>query len=257
MLKNPIIRAWKWLFVHLVIAASLSYFTSVVIALSGLAKPESILMATTLGIRHIGSPIMWQGVAFGIDKGIMIFFCNMTVVLLILSIICWVRLLNPYNTNNSFARLRKELQKDRTAKHLRFIPYFARIKSYQLRLSAFILLCIPFIAVVFLGIMIGTLLGSLHMASTSSLVAFAFIIPHGIPEIAGVLLACSIPVAIWMTIQPTIINENPSEAFRRINRFATSKTLQQNLKMIINLLLIAGLIEAHMTFRIVSLLTKG
>ena len=254
MLRIPVIRAWKWLFAHLIIVATLSYFTTVVFTLFGLARPEYILGTATYGIRTIGGPLMMQGVALGIDKGIMIFLCNMFVVLLILSIIGWVRLLNPGNTERNFSLLRRQLQRDRTAKHLGRIPYFGRIHSRQLRLAVFILLCIPFIAVVCLGLITGTLLGSLHMTSSSSLFAFAIIMPHGIPEICALVLACSIPVAIWMIIQPTVENENPEKAFRRIRRIARSQEFQQNLKLIINLLLIAGFVEAHMTLRIAKLL---
>ncbi len=254
MLRIPIVHAWKWLFAHLAITASLTYFTTVAATLSGLIRPESLLMATTYGIRHLGGPILQHGIALGIDKSIVTFFCNMTVALLIMSVICWVRMLNPYNTDGRFSLLRRRLQRDRTAKHLKIVPYFAQIKSSQLRLSVFCLLCVPFIVIVILGLIIGILLGTVHMISSSSLVALAYIMPHGIFEISALLLASSIPVAIWMTIKPTVDNENSRLAFRRIGRMATSYQLQQKIKMIINLLLIAGLVEAHFTMRIVQTL---
>ncbi len=256
MLRTPIMRAWKWLLAHLAITASLTYFATVAASLSGLVKPESILMATTYGIRHLGGPILTHGIGLGIDRGVMIFFCNMTVALLIMSVIYWVRMLNPYNTGGRLSLLRRQLQKDRTAKHLRAVPYFARIKSLQLRLSVFFLLCVPFIVIVLLGLIIGSLLGAVHMISSSPLIALAYIMPHGVFEISALLLAlaCSIPLAIWMVIKPTVDNENSRKAFRRIERMATSQPLQQQIKLIINLLLIAGLVEAHFTRRIVQIL---
>lgn len=257
MFRILMIRAWKLLFATLAIVSALSYFTTVVLSWSGLVKPGTILRTTTFGIRHIGGPILDHGISIGIDQGVLIFFCNMTVALLILSIVCWVRLLNPFDQRMNFSSIRSRLQKDRTAEHLKKIPYFARINSSQLRLTAFMLLCVPFLVITILGLIIGTLLGSVQMLSSSPAVAFAYIMPHGIPEIAALLLTCSIPVGIWLFIQPAIDKQNPRKAFRRVRRMATSDELQNSIKMIINLLMIAGLIEAHLTLKVVALLHVG
>ncbi len=144
MHTSQVIRAWRWLMEHLVIAALVSYLSVLTLSGLGLASPETILKATTVGLRNIGAPILNQGVAFGIDRGVMIFFCNLTVALLIVAIVYWARLLNPYNQNSSFLRLRTQLQKDRSAEHLRRIPFFARIEPSQLRLTSFLLLGAPF-----------------------------------------------------------------------------------------------------------------
>lgn len=257
MYRAHVVRAWKWLLAHMIITASLSYFATVIAVLSGFAQPESILSTATYGIRHVGIPLMKNGMALGLDEGVMIFFCNLSVALLILSIVCWARLLNPSPTKEKFSFLRNQLQKDSTAKHLKIIPYFARIHSKQLRLTAFILLCVPYIATITLGLITGALLGSAHMLSSSSAIAFAYIMPHGIPEIAALLLACSIPVGIWSVIQPPITSQNPGKAFQHIDHIATSEELQSDIKMIINLLLIAGLTEAHITYRIVQVFSSG
>ncbi len=257
MYRTHVVQAWKWLLAHMTIAASLSYFATVIAVLTDFAQPASILSTATYGIRHVGIPIMKEGMVLGVDEGVMIFFCNLSVALLILSIVCWARLLNPNTGEGRFSFLRHRLQKDSTAEHLTFIPYFARIQSKQLRLTAFILLCVPYLATITLGLITGALLGSAHMLSSSSAIAFAYIMPHGIPEIAALLLACSIPVAIWSVIQPPITSQNPDKAFRRINRIATSQELQSDIKMIINLLLIAGLTEAHITYRVVQIFHNG
>ena len=56
-----------------------------------------------------------------------------------------------------------------------------------------------------------------------------------------------------MTIQPVVNNEHSKKAFHHIDLVVESQEFQQHLKMIINLLLIAGLTEAHLTLRVVAL----
>lgn len=253
MHKLHVIRAWKWLLSRLVIAASVGYLGTRLLAGLGLASPATILSATTTGIRHVGGPILNQGMTFGIDEGVMIFFCNLTVALLIVAIVYGVRLLNPYNQDRTFLRLRMYLQRDCSTEKLRKIPAFAHIQSSQLCITSFLLLGAPVIATIFLGFMAGILLGTVHLLSSSPLIALAYIVPHGIPEIAALLLACSIPVGTWMAIRPVVDHEHPIAAYRRIDRVVASQQLQQSLKMIVSLLLIAGLIEAHLTLKVVSL----
>lgn len=255
MQKSHVFRAWKWLLAHLTIAASVGYLSTLLVSALGLAGPATLMKATTFGLPHVGMLITGYGVTFGIDEGFMLFFCNITVALLIVAIVYWAQLLNPHNQNRKFSRLRSHLQKDRSAKHLLKIPPFASIRSPQLRLVSFLLLGVPYIATITLGLMAGTLLGIAHILSSSPFVALAYIVPHGIPEVAALLLACSIPVGIWMTIRPVAYNESTSEAFQRIDRVLASQQHQQNLKMIINLLLIAGMVEAHITLEVVALLT--
>ncbi len=105
--------------------------------------------------------------------------------------------------------------------------------------------------------MAGVLLGTVHLLSSSPLIALAYILPHGIPEIAALLLACSIPVATWMTIRPVVENELPVVAFQRIDQMVASQQFQNHLKMIVNLLLIAGIIEAHLTLRVVAMFSSS
>ena len=150
------------------------------------------------------------------------------------------------------------LQKDRSAEYLLKIRAFSLIRSPQLRLSLFLLLVVPYIATIALGLMAGAWIGIGHVFSSSLPVALAYVLPHGIPEIAAILLACSLPVGIWMTIRPVVFgNESTSESFQSIDHVLASQKFQQNLKMIINLLLIAGLTEAYLTRQVVVMIGGG
>lgn len=257
MHKFHVIRAWKWLLVRLLIAASAGYLSTLLLVGLKLASPAAVLRTTTSGLRHVGRPILTQGVAIGIDRGVMIFFCNLAVAMLIVALVYWVQLLNPYNQEPSFLRFRRHLQRDRSAEHLRKIPLFAEIQSSQLRLTSFLLLVAPLIATVVLGFMAGILLGSVHLLSSSPLVALAYILPHGVPEVTALLLACSLPVGIWTVIRPVVDNEQPAVAFRRIERAVASQQFQRSLKIIVTLLMIAGVTEAHLTLRVVALFSGG
>lgn len=253
MHRSHVVRAWKWLLAHLVIAASISYLATLLLAVLGLSTPKALLDASTVGIRHVGLPIVNQGMTLGIDEGIMLFFCNLSVALSIVAVVYCSQLLNPHSRNRRFLWLRRHLQKDCSVKSMQKIPPFADIQSSQLCLASFILLVTPYVAIITIGILAGALLGTAQLLSSSPLVALAYIMPHGIPEIAALLLACSIPVGTWMTIRPVVNNEHSKKAFRRIDRAVESQELQRYLKMIINLLLIAGLTEAHLTLKVVAL----
>ena len=104
--------------------------------------------------------------------------------------------------------------------------------------------------------MVGAAIGVGQVFSSSPLIALAYILPHGIPEVAAILLACSIPVEIWMTIRPAVSNKATIESFRSIELIFESQQFQQNLKMIINLLVIAALIEAHLTTNVVAMVSS-
>ena len=255
MQTSHVFRAWKWLLVRLVVAASIGYFATMLVAGLYQAGPVALLKATTFGLPHVGTMITSQGMALGLDAWITLFFCNLTVALSIVALVYWTQLLNPHNQSRSFLRLRRHLQKDRSAEYLLKIPAFARIQSPQLRVSSFLLLVVPYIATIALGLLTGAWIGIGHVFSSSLPVALAYVLPHGIPEIAAILLACSLPVGTWMTIRPVVLgNESTSESFRSIDSVLASKKFQQDLKMIINLLLIAGLTEAYLTRQVVAML---
>ena len=255
MQTSHVFRAWKWLLSHLVVAASIGYFATMLVAGLYLVEPVSLLKATTFGLPHIGTMITSQGMVLGVDEWFMLFSCNLAVALSIVVLVYWTQLLNPHNQNRRFLRLRRYLQKDRSAEYLSKIPAFARIQSPQLRLSSFLLLVVPYIATIALGLMVGAWIGIGHVFSSSLPVALAYILPHGIPEVAAILLACSLPVGTWMTIRPVVLgNESTSESFQSIDHVLASQKFQQNLKMIINLLLIAGLTEAYLTRQVVAMI---
>lgn len=250
-----IATAWKWLLSHLVIAAAISYLGVLLFSLLGPGIPKLFFNALTLGIRHVGTPLVQAGMSFGIDQGVMIFCCNLAAALLIVALVYWVRLLNPDCAGRPWAALRRSLQRDRSANLLQKISPFAEIDTPQLRLTSFLLLGAPVIATVTLGCMAGALLATAHLLSASPLVALAYILPHGLPELAALLLACSIPVSIWMQIRRVNGQDCAATVFGHIEQALASPQFQQELKMIVNLLLIAGLTEAHLTGRIVALVT--
>lgn len=255
MQSSHVFRAWRWLLSHLIVAASIGYFSTMLVAGFYQAEPVTLLKATTFGLPHIGTMIASQGMALGVDEWLMLFTCNLTVALSIVVLLYWVQLLNPHNQNQSLLRLRRHLQKDRSAQYLLKIPFFARIQSPQLRLSSFLLLVVPYLATIALGLLTGAWIGIGHVFSSSLPVALAYILPHGVPEIAAILLACSLPVGTWMTIRPDVLSrESTLESFQSIDHVLASQKFQQNLKMIINLLLMAGLTEAYLTRQVVAMI---
>ncbi len=256
MQRSYLFVAWKWLLAHLLIAASIGYIAVMLASRLGHVEPETLLKAMSFGLPHVGMMIVSQGSVLGANAWLTYFFCNLTVALLIVVVVYWAQLLNPHTQNRSFSRLRKYLQKDRSAEYLRKIAFFANIHSSELRLASFLLLVVPYIATIALGLMAGAAIGFGHVFSSSPLVALAYILPHGIPEFAAILLACSIPVEIWMVIRPAINNKVTIESFRSIDRIIESQQFQQNLKMIINLLVIAALIEAHLTTNVVTMVSS-
>lgn len=254
--KSHVFQAYKWLLAHMVIAASIGYFATMLAAGLGQAKPATLLKAMSFGLPHVGMMITRQGSILGANAWLTYFFCNLTVALLIVIVVYWAQFLNPHTQNLSFPRLRKHLQKDRSAKYLRKIDFFANIQSPELRLASFLLLVVPYIATITIGLMVGAGVGVGHVFSSSPLIALAYILPHGIPEIAAILLACSIPVGIWMTIRSAVSNNATIESFRSIERILESQQFQKNLKMIINLLVIAALIETHLTINVVTMVSS-
>jgi uncharacterized membrane protein SpoIIM required for sporulation len=253
--NTHVCQAYKWLLVRVVTAALIGYITTILVASLAHPGPAALLKMMRFGLPHFGMMITSQGGALGINAWLTYFICNLFVAFLIVVLVYWAKLLNPYDKNTSLSRLRRHLQKDPSSRYLLRIKYFSRIQSPQLRLASFVLLAIPYIATITVGLMAGALIGVGLVFSSSPLLALAYFLPHGIPEFAAILLACSLPIGTWMSMGPVAGNVSAPKAFQVVDRVLASQQFQQHLKMIVNLLVIAALTEAHLTHVVVSILS--
>lgn len=256
MTRTCLSNALKLLLGQLLIAMTLTYLGAMALVKFGLLTPQEIYSTATHNLSLVSEPFRETGLSLGFDHGFLIFLCNLSVVAAILFTFYWTTLLNPEHTNRRFSWLRRHLRRSHSRDLLQKIRPFSRIRNQHLRATSFLLIVAPSLGALALGTLAGSLMAAAHSMSGSGVLAAAYIFPHGVAEIMAFLLALSVPMAAWFAIRPAVRKENEVLAFQNIDRMANSRILQRHLKITINLLLIAGLVEAHFTTKVAEMLTR-
>lgn len=242
-----IIRAWLRLAGYLALTATCSYLVTVWLLELQVITPRGAVGTITAGLREVGKPLLAGGLSLGIDKAVMIFLMNLTAASLLVLTFYWVTLLDPSSRPRRFPALSRRLQRDRSAQLLLYCPPYNLIADPRLRLTAFLLQAAPLAATLLLGLMVGSLTGSSHYLFGSWPLALAHILPHGLFEIASLLLAASIPYAAYLSLHRDLLRGRLTHVFQHLEQFANDSRLQLCLQGIISLLWVAGVIEADFT----------
>ena len=253
MAKSFFNTAWKWLFIQLVVTTFLTYFILMVLVELQWLTPLHLIKSATLNIRLFTGELLETGQSLGADLGLMIFFCNLSGAIMIVLAFYSVVLFRPIHSESQFKWLRRLLVRESSRDLLQAIPFFSKIKPQELRAKSFILLAAPVLSTLFLGLLAGSLLAAVHSFSGSSILAMAYILPHGFAELMAYLLACSVPLGTWLAVYPALEKNDSTLVFQRIDQIASSEALQGHLKIMINMFLIAGLVEAHFTHKVIAL----
>ncbi|MBW2451527.1 MAG: stage II sporulation protein M [Deltaproteobacteria bacterium] len=256
MTKSFFNTAWKWLFIQLVVTTFMTYFILIVLVELEWLTPLHVFKTATLNIRLFTGGLLDTGQSLGIDLGVMIFFCNLSGAIMIVLAFYSVVLFKPTHSQAQCQWLRRRLLRESSHDLLQVIPFFSKIKRQELRATSFILLAAPVLSTLCLGLLAGTLLAAVHSVSGSSILAMAYILPHGFAELMAYLLACSVPLGTWFAVYPALEQNDPTLVFQRIDQIANSEALQGHLKIMINMFLIAGLVETHLTQKVIALLNN-
>lgn len=213
--------------------------------------PQALLDISTTGIRRVTGPAIERAGARGLDPAIVIFFANLSATLFLSSFILTARIYDPRKTGKVSGWIRRQAEKDPTNKLLMAIPSYRALQTPDLRPLYTSLLVLPVIGAVALGVMIGLVFIS-YMTLTggglkNAVISLAYLLPHGIPEVCGILLGIALPLAGYMEIRPRIEKEDVEGAFSGLYQAGSFHKARPILGAVIVLLIGAAWIEAHLT----------
>jgi uncharacterized membrane protein SpoIIM required for sporulation len=243
--KNLLYVAWKKLI--------LAYLASFATGMAGGAillhfvhlSPETLFDLSTKRLS-CAMPVMQAGARAGIDGGILVFLWNCAGALATISFIYSAALFNPLMTSHRPRALRKLFCNPTRMKLLRFLPGCLKIQMEALR-RVYVWLMVPLIGMILLGIETGL------TASTSKLIFGSFRIgilslaPHGIIEIPAFTLAGAVAYSGHMLIKPQAREDRIDGVFGALAAHRKALPVQLISKCVVGGLLVAAMIEAHLT----------
>jgi len=243
--RNLLYSAWKKLIAaYLLSAAAGLVGGTLLIRLAGL-PPEHIFEASTKRLSY-ALPLFEAGSRFGVDLGILLFLWNLTGALITISFLYTAEWFDPDRLDSSPQGLRKIFCGRKKMKLLCRLPGCARIEAEPLR-RLYVWLMIPFLGMMLLGIESGLLVSTTTFISGSFLAAVVSLLPHGLVEISTFALAGAVAYSAHPVAAKYARQDRTGMAFHRIETHRRALPIKTIVLAVIGGLLVAGLIEAHVT----------
>lgn len=247
-------RAWtKLIFV---------YLTSLVISLAagiffikGLrVPPETLLEISTKRLSYV-FPIFETGAEMGIDRGILLFVWNTLGALFTISFLYTSSLFNPHHTELFPQNIRKAFCGRKRMKLFCFLPGCRKIENESLR-RLYVWLMIPWLGMILLGIESGLTVSTSTYLFGSYFIGLVSFIPHGIIEIPTITFAGAVTFSAHLLIKEKAKSNRTEEIFQTLENHKKMIPLQIIIPTFMFCLFIAGLIEGHITEKIIDALMQ-
>ena len=213
-------------------------------------NPEKIFEISTKRIS-IASSFLDKGLNLGIDKGILIFAWNSLSSLAIISFVYTASLLNPHKVSIFPRLIRKILCGEKRMKLLCYLPGCLKIEEESVR-RLYVWLMIPLLGIILLGAECGFIVSTAAYITGSYFIGLVALMPHGIIEIPAITMAGAVAFSAHILIKEDAHAEVPDAVFDKVRIYRDGMPIRIIAISVIFCLLIAGLIEAHLTERIVE-----
>lgn len=245
-----LLTAWKKLI--------LAYLSSLVVGLAvgtlmvmlGVVQPAQLFEASTKRLSY-ALPLFELGSRHGIDMGILLFVWNSLAALLTLSFAFTGTLFDPARIDSPPRAVRKLFCGSRPMKLLCRLPGCRKIQPESLR-RLYVWLMVPLLGMVLLGIESGLQVSTAADLFGSHVVAVIALLPHGVIEIPVLALAGAVAYSAHLKIKKPAQANRMRTVFRQLKHHCGSLPMRKIIGWVIGGLLVAGLIEAHVTQRIVN-----
>lgn len=215
-------------------------------------SPEAIFQLSTKRISYV-FPILEKGVSLGIDRGVIIFIWNAVGSLVTIALLYSAPLFDPDRVNLFPRVLRKAFCGRNQMKVLCFLPGCRRIELESLR-RLYVWLMIPWLGMILLGFESGLTVSTSAYLFGSYLIGFASLIPHGIVEIPAISYAGAVTFTAHILVKEKISRGVSLRVFENVNSYISEVPLFKVISAVLFFLIIAGLIEAHVTFKVIDYL---
>ncbi len=247
-------KAWT----RLIFAYLISFIISLaagIFFIKGLRiAPETLLEISTKRLSYV-FPIFETGAEMGIDGGILLFIWNTLGALFTISFLYTSSLFNPHNIGLFPQNIRKAFCGRKRMKLFCFLPGCQKIENESLR-RLYVWLMIPWLGMLLLGIESGLTVSTSTYLFGSYFIGLVSFIPHGIIEIPTITFAGAVTFSAHLLIKEKARGNRTDEIFETIEKYKNEISLQKSVLTVIFCLLIAGLIEGHITERILDALMQ-
>jgi hypothetical protein len=248
--KILIFTAWKKLLCAYIISFVLSFALGIILVHIFSLEPETLFEISTKRISYT-MPFFDMGAQVGIDSSILLFIWNSIGALITISFIYTAALLNPQNILLFPHTLRKLFCGKTRMKLFCLLPGCLKIKEESLR-RLYIWLMIPFLGIILLGIESGLSVSTTAYFFGSYVTGIISLLPHGIVEIPAITLAGAVTFSAHLLIKENAQQTVSSKIFNQVETYRNQIPITKIALIVICFLLLAGLIEAHITQRLLG-----
>lgn len=207
--------------------------------------PEKLIAISTQRLAAAGA-VLEKGMRLGIDAGLLLFAWNISGALATLSFLYTASLIDPRRVDRFPRLLRKALCGRKPMRALCYLPGCARMNGEPLR-RLFVWLMVPLLGMVLLGVECGLIVAAVITLSGSAAAGFFSLLPHGIIEIPAFALAGAVPFSGHLLVKQTPADMAQETVFDRVRSWRKRLPIGAILFVVVLCLLLAGLIEAHVT----------
>lgn len=214
--------------------------------------PQKVFEITTKRLAAAGA-LFEKGMALGIDPALLLFVWNSLGALATISFIYTASLINPGHITQFPRRLRKALVGTARMKALRFLPGCSKIAAEPVR-RVYVWLMVPLLGIILLGVECGFIVASATHLFGSYRMGIMSLVPHGIIEIPAFSLAGAVTLSGHLLVKRSANagDIDLKSIFQSIAAHRQAMPIRTVALFVILCLLVAGLIEAHVTGKVMA-----
>lgn len=250
--KSLFFNAWVRLIFAYLVSFAFSFMAGFFLITILRIAPETIFELSTKRIS-VAFPVIETGTKMGIDEGILLFAWNTLGALATISFLYTAPLFNPRNIALFPQSLRKVFCGRKRMKILCFLPGCMQIEEEALR-RLYVWLMVPWLGMILLGIESGLTASTSSYLFGSYFIGLISLVPHGIIEIPAIALAGAVTFSAHLLIKIKVRENMTDEIFIKLASYKDEVPLQKIILTVIFCLFIAGLVEGHITEKILDAL---
>lgn len=246
--------AWKKLIVAYVLAFAISLLAGTLLVKIGHIQPERLYEISTKRLSY-ALPVLDMGSRHGIDNGVLLFVWNSIGALTTLSFIYTAALFNPQHIGWFPQGVRKIFCGKTRMKIFCYLPGCSKIEEESLR-RLYVWVMVPLLGIILLGMESGLSVSTATYIFGSFFSAIIALLPHGLIEIPTLALAGAVTYSAHLRIKEQARGNMTGAVFHQIEKHRKAMPIIKIALAVIGCLFLAGLVEAHVTQRILDNILK-
>ena len=250
--KALLFSAWARLIFTYLVTFAFSFAVGIFLIKIFRIAPETIFEFSTKRLSYV-FPVFQTGSELGIDEGIVIFVWNTLASLVTISFLYTASLFNPHNISLFPQSIRKVFCGRKRMKVLCYLPGCLKIEEESIR-RLYVWLMVPWLGMMLLGMESGLAASTSAYIFGSYFIGFVSLIPHGIVEIPTISFAGAVTFSVHLLVKEKATGNMPGEIFEDVEKFKSEIPIKTIILIVIFCLLIAGLVEGHITQNILDTL---